>query len=263
MAGEAKSNKFMLGTATVMVGAQSDLFNLNPTDHSIGLVKNFTISGQPSYTELTQGVKNSVVYSVMTGNPVTATMEVYEHTAKNLAYGLGLDGSAMAPTTVATTTNADVAANVAGTKLIPCAAVTGFLVGDWIQALPVGPTDKVLVAKIKSIDATAKTITVQDDHGFSYALASGSLVKKVNVVGIGSKSDQPFLSAKIVGNLADGTPVALLIPKIRVTGGFTLAFKSDSFGNLPYKFQPYDLTQADPFYDTFLPYGQAMLASAN
>jgi hypothetical protein len=263
MAGEAKSQKFMLGTATVMIGPQTDLFNLNPDEHSIGLVKNFTISGQPSYTELTQGVKNSVVYSIMTGNPVTATMEVYEHTSKNLAYGLGLDGSAFDPTAISTTTNADVPANAAGTKLIPVASTTGIVAGDWIQALPTGVTDKVLVAKVKDIDATAKTITIMDEQAFDYALANGSIVKKVNVVGIGSKSDQPFLAAKIVGNLADGTPVALLIPKVRVTGGFTLAFKSDSFGNLPYKFQPYDLTQDDPFYETFLPFGQAMLAAAN
>jgi hypothetical protein len=253
----------MLGTATVMIGPQSELFNLNPLEHSIGLVKNFTISGEPAYTELTQGVKNSVVYSVMTGNPVTATMEVYEHTSKNLAYGLGLDGSTFDPTTVSTTTNADIPANPAGTSLIPATLVTGFTEGDWLQVLTPGIADKVLVAKIKTIDATAKTFTVEDEQSFDYAIPSGAVIKKVNVVGIGSRSDQPFLSAKVVGQLADTTPVALLIPKIRITGGFTLAFKSDSFGNLPYKFQPYDLTLDDPFYDTFLPFGQAMLAAAN
>jgi hypothetical protein len=253
----------MLGAATVMIGPQKDLFNLNPDDHSIGLVKNFSISGQPAYTELTQGVKNSVVYSVMTGNPVTATMEVYEHTSKNLAYGLGLDGSAMDPIATKTTTNADVPSNIAGTKLLPVASVTDLVIGDWIQALAPGATDKVLVARITDVDAVAKTLTIADDQAFDYALPIGSTVQKVNVVGIGSKSDQPFLSAKVVGNLADGTPVALLIPKIRITGGFTLAFKTDSFGNLPYKFQPYDLVSDDPFYDTFLPFGQAMLAAAN
>jgi hypothetical protein len=263
MAGEAKSNKFMLGAATVMIGPQAELFNLNPDEHSIGLVKNFSISGQPAYTELTQGVKNSVVYSVMTGNPVTATMEVYEHTSKNLAYGLGLDGSAMDPIATKTTTNADVPASVAGTKLIPLASVTDLVEGDWIQAAAPGTTDKLLVARVTDVDAVAKTVTIADEQSFSYALPIGTTVQKVNVVGIGSKSDQPFLSAKIVGNLADGTPVALLIPKIRITGGFTLAFKTDSFGNLPYKFQPYDLVSADPFYDTFLPFGQAMLAAAN
>lgn len=262
MAGEAKSQQFMLGTATVMIGPQSELFNLNPDEHSIGLVKNFSISGQPSYTELTQGVKNNVVFSVMTANPVTATMEVYEHTSKNLAYGLGLDGSKLDPISDSTTTNADVPANIAGTSDIPVAAVTGFTVGDWIQAAVPGANDKLLVAKIKTIDAAAKTLTVDDAQKFDYELPAGTVVRKVNVVGIGSKSDQPFLSAKIVGSLADGTPVALLIPKVRITGGFTLAFKTDSFGNLPYKFQPYDLVETDPFYDTFLPFGQAMLTSA-
>lgn len=263
MAGEAKSSKFMLGTATVMIGAQADLFNLNPEEHSIGLVKNFSISGQPSYTELTQGVKNSVVYSVMTGNPVTATMEVYEHTSKTLSYSLGLDGSSLSGETVKTTLNADVPENVAGSSTLPVASITGFAAGDWVQALAPGSTDKLLVAKVLSADVEAKTLTIADEQKFSYGLPAGTVVTKVNVVGIGSKAEQPYLSAKIVGNLADGMPVALLIPKLRITGGFTLAFKTDSFGNLPYKFQPYDLTQADPFYDTFLPFGQAMLTSAS
>lgn len=262
MAGEAKSQQFMLGTATVMIGPQSELFNLNPDEHSIGLVKNFSISGQPSYTELTQGVKNSVVFSVMTGNPVTATMEVYEHTSKNLAYGLGLDGSTLDPITQSTTTNADVPANVAGSSSIPVGDVANFAIGDWVQAAVPGANDKLLIARLKEVDAAGKTLTISDDHKFDYELPAGTIVKKVNVVGIGSRSDQPFLAAKIVGDLADGTPVALLIPKVRITGGFTLAFKTDSFGNLPFKFQPYDLVSTDPFYDTFLPFGQAMLASA-
>ncbi|CAJ3204547.1 hypothetical protein DF044_01975 [Burkholderia contaminans] len=263
MAGEAKSEKFMLGSATVMIGPQADLFNLNPDEHSIGLVKNFTISGQPAYTELTQGVKNSVVYSVMTGNPVTATMEVFEHTSKNLAYGLGLDGSALTPSTVKTTLNADVPANAAGADTLPVASAAGFAVGDWIQAVVPGYSDRMLVAKVKTIDSTAKTLQVVSSQKFDYQLPNGTVVQKVNVVGIGSKANQPFLAAKVVGNLADNTPVALLIPKIRITGGFTLAFKTDAFGNLPYKFQPYDLVSTDPFYDDFLPFGQAMLASAN
>ena len=45
MAGEAKTDSFMLGAATVMIGAMADLYDLNPTDHSIGLVKNFSTLG--------------------------------------------------------------------------------------------------------------------------------------------------------------------------------------------------------------------------
>ena len=77
MAGEAKTNAFMLGTATVMLGAQADLFDLNPTEHSIGLVKNFNLQVDQTYTELTQGVQNQIVFSVRTGNKVMNTMEAY------------------------------------------------------------------------------------------------------------------------------------------------------------------------------------------
>lgn len=263
MAGEAKTNKFMLGTATVMIGAQADLFNLNPDDDSIGLVKNFQISASPTYTELTQGVKNSVVYSVMTGNPTDATMEVYEYTSKTLSYGLGLDGSALAPTTVSTTTNAAIVANIAGTSVIPVAAVTGFAAGDWVQVAVPGLEDKALIAKIKTIDATAKTLTVADTQKFDYGMLVNAIVTKVNVVGIGQKVDQPFLAAKVVGSIADGTTVALLLPKVRIVSGFTLAFKTDSYGNLPYKMSLYDQVATDPFYTDFAGLGQGILTTVS
>lgn len=61
MAGEAKSTSFVLGTATVMIGPRADVFELTPEEHSIGLVKNFTLSGDPSYLDLTHGVRNTIV----------------------------------------------------------------------------------------------------------------------------------------------------------------------------------------------------------
>ena len=74
MAGLAKTDAFMLGDATVMIGAMADLLTLNTVEHSIGLVKEFMVKSEPGYTELTQGVKNTVVASVMTSNKVSATM---------------------------------------------------------------------------------------------------------------------------------------------------------------------------------------------
>ncbi|TIT61156.1 MAG: hypothetical protein E5W90_32965, partial [Mesorhizobium sp.] len=67
MAGNAKTNKFLLSTATVMLGALADLHKLNPAEHSIGLVKNFQLTGEAQFTELTQGIRNAVVMSVRTG----------------------------------------------------------------------------------------------------------------------------------------------------------------------------------------------------
>lgn len=245
MAGEAKSNAFMLGTATVMIGPQADLLDLNPEDHSIGLVKNFTIMMEPGYTELTQGVKNSIVFSVMTSNPVKANMEVYEYTAKNIAYATGLDGSALVAQSVATTTSAAALANATSIVVV---STTGLTVGSYIQ-IQEGNTDKVNFRKIASVDTATKTLTLSSP--LKAPLASGAYVTKVNTIDIGSKEDQPFLAAKIIGTLANGDEVGILIPKLRVTNGFNMGFVTDNFGNMPFEFTLYDLIADDPNYAEF------------
>jgi hypothetical protein len=243
MAGEAKTNAFMLGSATVMIGPQADLFTLAPSTHAIGLVKNFTISNEPQYTDLTQGVKNQIVYSVMTSNRVTAQMEVYEYTSKNIAYALGLNGSSLTAISASTTTTGITAA--AATTVVVTSA-TGLALNDWIS-IQEGTDDKVFYRRITNI--ATNTLTV--NAALPVALAAGSVVQKVNAIDVGSQTDQPFLSAKIVGSLADGTEVGLLVPKIRITAGFTLGFTTDNFGNLPMEFTCYDLTSDDPNYALF------------
>lgn len=243
MAGEAKTSAFMLGTATVMIGAQSELFTLAPDTHSIGLVKNFTMTAEPGYTDLTQGVKNQIVYSVMTSNTVRAQMEVYEYTSKNISYALGLNGGALSAATTATTMSAGAAANAAS---ITVTSAAGLAVGDYIQ-IQEGTDDKTFFRKINAI----ATNTVTLNANLPVAIASGSAVRKVNAVDIGSKTDQPFLSAKIVGSLADGTEIGILIPKVRITNGFTLGFVTDNYGNLPFEFTVYDLVSTDPNYSEF------------
>ena len=91
-AGTARSEAFNLGAATVMIGPKDQVFDFTPEKNSIGLVKNFTFSSSDTYLDLTQGIRNTVVYSVKTGSELTCSMEVYEYTAKNLKYSLGLEG---------------------------------------------------------------------------------------------------------------------------------------------------------------------------
>lgn len=249
MAGEARTNKFMLGTATVMIGPQAKLFELDVATHSIGLVKNFTMTSEPQYSELTQGVKNTIVFSTMTQNPVRASMEAYEFTSRNLAYGLGLDGSTLAPLSVASTLASEIT-GTSGTPVtsVPLAAGGGatFAANDWIM-LQEGTGDRVFITRIAS--KATDTLTVAP--GLPVTIAAGSAVKKVNVVSVGSKENQPFLAAKVVGTLADGTAVTVLIPKVRITKGFSLAFTTQDYGNLPFEFTVYDPVSTDPFYTEF------------
>lgn len=249
MPGIAVTDSFMLGDATVMVGDMADLFAMSPANHSIGLVKNFSIVAEPVYTELTQGVKNTLVYSVLTSNPVRATMEVYEYSAKNLNYALGLDGTDVAKKTVASTVGTAITGDgIATSVVLATGGGAGFTVGDYIT-IAADTQDKVYVRKVtaKSID----TLTVNVPFAIGQSAAVGSSVKVVNVIGVGKKDDQPFLSATVVGKLANGENVAILIPKIRITKGFTLGFRNDGFGNMPFEFQVYDLLTTDTYFSEF------------
>lgn len=241
MAGLAKTNNFLLSTATVMIGAEADLHDLNPLDHSLGLVKNFNINAEPTYTDLMQGVKGSIVFSTMTANPVRASMEVYEYTAKNLAYSLGLNGGSVTPATAQTTVGTAVPASPSQNTLMVVAA-TGLVAGDTIL-IERDSIDDFIIRKIVSV--STNTLTLDDDLP---SISIGAKVYKVNAVDIGSKDDQPFFSAKIAGKLANGEAVVILIPKIRVIKGFNLGFITNDYANLPFEFQVYDLVSTDPMY---------------
>jgi hypothetical protein len=262
MAGEAVTNAFLLATATVMIGPQADLFGLNPATHSIGLVKNFMIDATPAYVDLSQGVKNTLVYSVLNKNDVKATMEVFEYTSKNLAYGLGLDGSAITTISTTSVTNALVTGDGTTTDVfVATGDLSAVLVtGDWMIVQEVGGTDAVHVSKVVTsvYSSPNTTITVRDPVPTGMVLGAGSLISTTNRMDVGSKVDQPFLSAKIVGIMPQGNEaVVILIPKLRITKGFTLAFHSDAFQNLPYEFTPYELVASDPNYADFANTGVA------
>lgn len=249
-----------------MIGPQADLFSLNPAEHSIGLVKNFQITSEPNYLELTQGVKNNIVYSVMTSNPVKATMEVYEYTSKNLSYGLGLDGSSLQAKTAATLKTAITGDGIIDDVVINAATDNSaqFPAGSYIT-LQKGGTDVVHVSRVVSATYAAGTsdTTIVIEHPIPTGMnfGAGDKVTSNNVVDVGSKAEQPYLSAKIIGILPDGNkPFAILMPKLRISRGFTLAFQTDNFGNLPFEFTPYELVATDPFYGDFD--GVAKLVSA-
>lgn len=246
MAGEAVTGRFMLGTATVMVGPMANLQSLG-TANSIGLVKNVTLKSTPKFTELSQGVKNSLIASVMTGNDLAVSGEMFEFTSANLANAMGLDGSTY--TATATTTTTDGAVSTA-TAIIPVASTTGFVVGNWV-AIHVNALDQIFIRKILSVEAGISLTMTGTFPGNTVALASGAVVELVEMVPAGSKIDQDYLAAKITGQIADNSWITILLGKVRFTGGLNLAFKTDNFDNMPLGFSVYDLLPSDANYALF------------
>lgn len=257
--GNAITEQFMLGSATVMLGPQASLFDLNPDVHSIGMVKDFSVEATPAYTDLKQGTRNVSIYSVMTGFDAKASMSVFEYTARNLVYGLGLDGSGFdAPGgSGQTSTLATAVTGGAAAPTITVAAGDGskFSAGDVIMILDAAVEDRATVRKVASV--STDTITLDVPLGVGVEFAVGSAVKHVAEILVGDPDNgaPAFLGAKVVGQIANGDRVVLLFPKVLITKGFTLAFGNKDYGNLPFEFTLYDLLPADPNYSTF---GQRM-----
>lgn len=258
MAGEARTNNFMLGTATVMIGPLADLYNLNPQDHSLGLVKNFTITGQPEQTTLGQGIANDEIFAVTTSNPTRGSWEMYEYTEKNLAYALGLDGASLADITgEAFETGSEVSFS-GGSATLPILDATGqdVSVGN-VVSLRDPSTDNITLAKVTSVSGISggvasggsATITVSiPDGAGTLTIAAGTKVSVVNVLDLGRTDVNKDYAAKVTGQLANGKWVTVYLPKFRVTSGLSMAFATDNFGNMPFEISPRKLIPTDMFY---------------
>lgn len=261
MAGNAITNQFNIGTATVMVGPMEDVLNLTPEQHSIGLVKAVSLTSETNEVSLTQGIRNKTVDSQVTGVTSTVTAEVYEYTAANLAYATQLDGANYTTGSVYKLA-ADLTGGESATTLTLEADTdvsSQFAEGTTIELQATGSKkyDKVYLVKVASASYSegSLSLTLKNPIPAGWSFAEGDSVYTVSVIPVGSEEAQPYLGVKIVGILPNGNePVTIILPKAKITSGISLAFNTDNYGNIPFEFTPYDLTADDAMYEEFKDY---------
>lgn len=258
MIGGNNTDTFNIGAATVMVGPMEKVLELTPEEHSLGLIKNFNLTTDTTEVSLTQGVRNTEVDSQITGVNSTMSMEVYEYTAANLAYAAQLDGSKFV-TSGTYVLDADITGGESASSITirTDEDVTAKLQQGTTLQLQASSTeefDKVYIARVESATAGegTTTITLVDSIPLGWNFKAGDKVFAVDIVPIGSEAPQPYIGVKIVGVLPNGNkPVTIIVPKAKITGGMTLGFSSENYGNLPYEIKPYALAKADALYSTF------------
>ncbi|MBC2806561.1 hypothetical protein C3Y94_025765 [Rhizobium ruizarguesonis] len=236
-----------------MLGPLSALHQLNPDEHSLGLVKNFRLTAEPQYVSVTQGLNNNVVMSVNSSDGLSASMEVYEYTTRNAAYAAGLDGS---------NSVWDIDSRILTIRSAP-AANQVVLVGDWrplftagdFAFLQQGTGDVVHIGKILSAVASGADTLITLAAGYeipvSVVFKAGDRFGRVLPIKLGEDGPEPALCAKAVGILADGMPFTILFPKIKISSGFSASFSTENFSNIPFGFKPQSCVPGDPFYDDY------------
>jgi hypothetical protein len=259
MPGQAKTNGFLLSTATVCIGPMANLWDLNPTAHSIGLVKNFQSNSDPTLVELTQGIKNQPVMTVPTSDGLKVSFEVHEFTLRNMAYAAGLDGSGAGYNAIPTINLSTAQITAAATAIVVAGDVTASIaIGDWIY-IQNGLDDYVHIAKVSLTAFSTNTTLTFAGYAIPTGLTFpiGTRVGKIKPIEMGAALPQVDLCAKIFGIMPkDNRPIVIVYPKIRITKGFSLAFQSDNFAAMPWEFTPYPLVSTDTYYSEF---GDAMM----
>lgn len=256
MPGEARTTDFLLSTATLMVGPRDKLMELTPEKHSLGLIKNVQVTTDPQFVTLTQGVEAIEVASVNVANPSRISGEVYEYSARNLAYGSGIDASGVGfdPITTKAALGAPIAAGGDEVTLAAGSAATaGIVAGSWIVIQDTNVPDRVFPVKVASITGDVVTLAAGHELPVDAAFAVATTdVYRVHNIQVGSQAKRPSFGVKLVGLVPEtGEPVTLLFPKVRITRGMSLAFQTDNFANMPFEFSPQALVSTDPFYADF------------
>ena len=255
MPGLAKTSNFQFTTASVLIAPQASQLTLNAAAHSIGLVKNLNVTTDTGFVNLGQGVQNQIVASMVNKFDVKCSTEVYEYTSRNLAYGLGLDGTS-AVTYVPIAADFPLAAAVAAaatTATVTTDVHTTFPVNQW-GYLQEGTDDTVHVFKTNA----AATYSSSTSISFTgYPVPTGmSFDTTAGVIGAFNKVDanpllaNQYFSVRIIGVTSDSSqrPVIIHFPKAKITKGFAMAFESNNFANLPFEFMPLVPSPSDPGY---------------
>lgn len=254
MAGEARTSEFLLTTATVMIGPQSKVMELNPSQHSVGLIKNVQATANMNFTELTQGINAQIVSSVNTTNQAKITGEVYEYTARNLAYAAGIDSSGTDYDPITDTFPLKTAITTGGASI---ALNTGdgakWSAGDYGVIADTDNPDRLHVFKVQSI--ATDTLTLATAYAMPTTMTFGTattIIYRVHSIKVGAVARQPTFGCKLVGLLPEsGQPITMIFPKVKITKGLSVNFQTNDFANMPFEFTPYSLVAADPFFADF------------
>ena len=255
--GTAMGKGFVLNEATLMLGPLGQGADLLEEKHSIGLFKNLAIANDKTFQPLTQGVTQSIVDQVKTGDNWTISGNGYEYNPRTIMYALGQAGYTADVTQERTRTVITTAAAV-GESEITVADATGLKVGDWVILYSkIGDNDG-LAYKIE----TLATNTVTLDRKLVVAVAENDelvLSTLINTNDPESCTGATYFSAKIVSATTGCDPIVMIAPKVQVTSGLNLSFGVADYSNMAFQVTVMDMIRSDAGYEDYRQHGKSKL----
>jgi len=257
MPGLAKTQSFQFSTASVLIDKMANQLVLNSAANSLGLTKNLQFAVETGFADLTQGIMNQTVASLVNKFSIKASVEIFEMSSRNLAYGLGLDGTNITnfvPFAADTGLSAAVAA-AATSVTVPGDVHLQFPAGGW-GYLQQGRDDAVHIFQCSAAAVFASGITTITFTGFPVpaGMSFDTIIGNcgaINKIDANPTLANQYFAVRLVGITAmDQRPIIIHMPKCKVTKGFAMAFDDKNFANLPFEFEPMVPISTDPGYSS-------------
>ncbi|MGN6820269.1 MAG: hypothetical protein ACTHJR_16520 [Sphingomonas sp.] len=250
---DVQKSAFSLSSATLMMAPAftTDVFSLNPSQHSVGMVQEVQVTVDGSIQELLNGVAQVTVDSKRTNVKASITANVFEMTAQNYMRAHALSGAASQVKRGQLTTAAGAAAVSLVMNSAPVPGESASAISS-LSDIPSGATLLIqsattegLVFPTKSSGAATGTGPYTVPIAGTYAIptgmsfAIGDYVWVVQDVAVGNMDYDDLFGVKITGNLTNyNRPVTAVFPKVRVVKGFEIAYQETQYNSMPWELAP-------------------------
>lgn len=266
--GQAKTNRFQIGTAELRVGPLSAARKLTQA-HSVGLVDEVKVNYSRETAQLHGGFPKKLVDEAPISEATTLTATLREYSRTNLAILLGrgtalsgvndysktttsaLTGTAATPTVTFANTSVAVAGAPA-TDQDPVAGTVGpVAVEDIVTCFVVGRPELVFVATVLAQSATDIDITAIDSDLYAeinVALAAGATLRVVRaaVISVGDIAQTSYFAASLVQkDLKSGRPIVFNFWKVSSKGGMDYATNASDYASTEMSLEVLEPTVAD------------------
>lgn len=233
--GSAKTNRFMIGTAELRVGAMSAAAKLTQA-HSVGLIDNASVNYSRETAQLVGGFPQKVVDETPKAENTTITATMREYSRRNLGIMLGQGTLTDAADVI--TTASGVMTGAAAAPVLPTATTTGFMAGDTCVAYVVGQPELVAVVVIGTVTAsTSIALGAMDSDLFTAinaAVTAGRTLKlfKAALISVGNLSQTEYMAVSLVQkDLKTGRPIVFNFWKCSVQGGLDYGTNADDYAS--------------------------------
>lgn len=232
--GQAKTNRFQIGTAELRVGPLTAAGRLTQ-DHSVGLIDSAAISHTRETAQLMGMFPKKLVDETPISESCAITATLREYSRKNMGILLG-QGNLTAATDV--TSDSVVAIGVtAAAPEITVASAAGFAANDVVSYYIVGSPEFVAVGVVASIALNVIKVSEMDAALFTKMnalVAAGATIRvfRAATVSVGNLTQTEYFAASLVQkDLKTGRPIVFNFWKVSATGGMEYATNADDYAS--------------------------------